>query len=121
MRPRIESIGTPDGEPLESIKVADVRSFNEVVRVLIGPSVGEGEEIFDIYICSPGWIECQCEEKGYWLARRTWVLSHWEVSLVRRAIQETVLRVTGNSWQAISQQLAAFMMWEFQDYKEWSE
>jgi hypothetical protein len=49
--------------------VEDVLRFHEFVRVFIGSSDEEGAESFDVSVSSPSWIEAQCEEKGYWLAR----------------------------------------------------
>jgi hypothetical protein len=101
--------------------VEDVLRFHEFVRVFIGSSDEEGAESFDVSVSSPSWIEAQCEEKGYWLARWTLVLSHWDVSLIRRAVHETVMRVTGDSWEAIAEQLSTFMTWEFENYQDYKE
>jgi hypothetical protein len=118
VRPRIESIGTLLGEPLESIDIPDRNNFDETVRVLIGPEDGHGEEIFDVHIASPQWIEGECIRKGYWSSQKTIVIADWTVEKVRAAVQGCVFKVSGDSWQSIAQQLAGFMFWEFQDYKE---
>jgi len=118
MRAQIHSIGTLIGDHLESVEVEDALHFSEMVRVLIGPESSEGEEIFDICVVSPQWIESECERVGYWKSLRTLVISRWDVELVKKAIRGTVEKVHGDSWDAVARQLAAFMFWEFQDYRE---
>jgi hypothetical protein len=118
MKPRIESIESANAESLESIDIQDMENFHVWVTALIGPSDRPGEEIFSFSVCSPQWIAEETSRKGYFLTRRLLVMSYWDTTLVKRAIEELVSSVTGDSWHEIARKLATISYWEFEDYTD---
>jgi len=85
---------------------------------MIGPDGAPGEESFDFFVCTPAWLEGECERKGFFLIRRFLAVSHWDAGLVRRAIENVVSSVTGDSWPELASKLATIAYWEFEDYRE---
>jgi hypothetical protein len=118
MKAHIRHIGLPQGDELESFRPDDLSNFYVTVRAMIGPDGEPGEESFDFSVCNPAWLEGECERKGFFLIRRFLAVSHWDASLVRRAIENEVSSVTGNSWPELASKLAAIAYWEFEDYRE---
>jgi len=118
MRARISNIGTQFGEPLESVQVEKRENFHEWVRAQIGPTPGQGEEIFDFLVCSPEWVNEECRRTGYFMARRVLIVPQWDPDLVKKAIEYVVSLVTADTWQEIASTLSSIASWEFEDYQD---
>lgn len=118
IKPRVDSIGLQNGQDLELFNSNDPEKFDVVVRVMIGPSTGDGEESFDFRVCSPEWISAESNLKGHFLARRVLVLPYWNVDLIRSEIMKEVSALTGETWDELATQLCKIARWEFEDYPE---
>jgi hypothetical protein len=117
IKPRVESIELVNGRDLETLELKDPQRFHVTVRAMIGPDPGEGEESFDFRVCSQEWMNEEIEKRGYFLGRQM-VISHWNVALVRRAINAAISPIVADSWKDLAMKLSAFASWEFEDYRE---
>lgn len=54
-------------EPLREYRPPNPKNFGILVRMMIGPDSLPGAESFDLFVCSPNWIENNCDiEKFMW-------------------------------------------------------
>lgn len=118
MRPRIRSISANHYEDFETFQPKNPTNFAIEVRVMIGTEQGEGEESFDFSVCTPDWLQAQCDETGYFFAGRRLVVDHWDVSLVRRFLDKRISTIVADSWSELADKISRFSHWEFEDYRE---
>jgi hypothetical protein len=79
---------------------------------------GEGEESFDITICTPKSLAQECAANGFGLGRHRLVLSTYDPSLIMTALRKLVTSCTGPSWAEIGSKIARIAYWEFEDYQD---
>lgn len=93
--------------------------FGVNVTALLGPAGGEGEESFQLTVCTPAWVaENVAMPKGFAFLRHHLVVERWDEELVRRAIQDLCLRNEGSDWPEVATKLSRYAYWEFEDYRE---
>jgi Immunity protein 8 len=117
MRPIINSIGLTDGDSLESFRPKDSENFCVCVRAMIGPVDQEGEESFDVQVCTPQALAEELNLRGYSFIRRRLIVRFWAPDLIREAIQRRVSTITADSWTELAYKLTEFADWEFENYQ----
>ena len=115
IKPRISSIELQNGWDLESHPPIDKERFDLVVRAIIGPDPGEGEEFFDFPLCSIRWINDEIDRDGFCALQRRLAISHWDPSIVRKAIDQLISPLYGESWDQLAAKLMRFARWEFEE------
>jgi hypothetical protein len=116
MHPVIRSITLNTGDSLEVFRPDDPEDFNVEVRALIGPSDQDGEESFDITVCTPLSLIAELELRDHAFIRRRLLVSNWAPKLVEEALRNRVTTITGDSWEEVANKLCEFAAWEFENY-----
>lgn len=105
-------------EPLSSYLSMDLERFNLLVRVMVGPHPGEGEEAFDVAICTPLWLSDECERSGWVSGQHTIIVSAYRWPVIETAIKKLVEQHSGHSWREVACKVAQVGQWEFTDFRE---
>lgn len=84
MRAELRRLWSPDVDPVSDYAPEDPKTFGVLVRALVGPSDGEGEESFDFIVCSSCWFDAQGYEKGFAWPRHHLFLERWDYAIVER-------------------------------------
>lgn len=88
------------------------------LRLLVGPEGEEGEESFDLTVCSPGWLEARVRNESVYDARHHLVVMTFDYPLLASYLKRRVEACHGSSWNEVARQLARLAYWEFEDYRE---
>jgi hypothetical protein len=114
---QVKKIYTSEMDDLERYTPENPDSFCALVRAMVGPRGGEGEESFDIRVCTPKWLEEQVRRDGFLLGRHYLFVEHYDPPLIRRIITRFVERITGESWRDVAEKISRIAYWEFEDYE----
>jgi hypothetical protein len=117
MRAEVKAIYTTDMDYLELYPPEDPGRFRIWVRAMVGSKVGEGEDSFDICVCTPSWIEEACEREGFVVGRHFLVVGRFDVAFIKKVIIELIEGCEGNTWQEVAEKVSRIGHWEFEDYK----
>jgi immunity protein 8 of polymorphic toxin system len=112
----VKKIYTVEMDDLERHVPLNLDKFCVVIRTMVGPRGSEGEESFDINVCTPKWIEEQVEKEGFVLGRGYLVVGRYDPSLIRNTIVRLVESMSGGSWQEVAEKVSRIGYWEFEDY-----
>lgn len=97
----------------------DGEDFAVNVQALLGPIDGEGEESFQVTVCTPGWLLANLPmPKGLVFLRHHLVVERRDEALVEQAIRGLCLRTEGPDWTTVAAKLSRYGYWEFEDYRE---
>jgi hypothetical protein len=87
---------------------------------MIGPAEREGEESFDMVVCTPEWLKQNHVATEIVLGRHHVIVFGYDYESLASYIASFAERCTGESWQDVAQQLSRLGKWEFEDYREYS-
>ncbi len=106
-------------QPEPSSLSADPKDFCPLARLYVGPADGEGEDSFDVTVCSPEWIAERCRVDGLFDARHHLVVDvdSFDQRSLRLWLEERVHSVSGNDWATVGAKLGRLGFWEFEDYR----
>jgi hypothetical protein len=114
---KVRGIFSVEMDELELHVPLDTQNFSAVVRVMVGPRDGDGEESFDINVCSPEWLKERVELDGFALGLHRLFIESYDPARIRKLITKFVEKYSGESWQELGLKLSRIAYWEFQDHR----
>ena len=103
---------------LDEYAPVDQEDFGFQLRLLVGPSDSQGEESFDLTVCTLAWLAARCEADGFVLGRHHLILSRFSASAIKRILVKAVERWSGDSWSDVAEKVSRIGYWEFEDYND---
>jgi Immunity protein 8 len=117
VRPVLKRLHSPDIPDLESYSPEDPNSFSFLLQAMFGPEGGEGDESFDIVICTPAWLSREVARKGFVDGRHHLIVREYNLSHLRSFLSQYAKNSASNTWQEAANKLSRLGKWEFEDYK----
>jgi hypothetical protein len=107
---------------LHSTDIADVATyvpdeednFGFVLRAMVGPMNSEGEESFDIIVCTPRWLLDKYGTSDVLLGLHKLIVFKYDYHRLRQFIEKYLMRCSGDTWQEIAQKVSLLGQWEFE-------
>lgn len=118
MKGEIKNIFSMDIDDLESFRPKIQDSFNISLRIIAAPEGSEGEESFDIQVCTPKWLSENMKEKDVVIGRHFLFVMHYDYGLIVNRIKEYINECDGADWVEIATKISRLGHWEFEDYRE---
>jgi len=95
----------------------DAEDFICTFGLTIGPTDGDGGELFYITVCTPKRLEKLCEKDGFVWGRHHLIVPYFDLEKIRAIFTKFVNNCSGLTWQEIGPKLARLGAWEFEDYR----
>ena len=115
--PQVKGIYTWEGDHLELHVPQDPQKFCILVRAMVGPRGSEGEESFDINVCTPQWLDEQVAREGFVFGIHRLFVRTYDPVYIKNLITKFIERYSGDSWREVAEKIGRIGQWEFEDYK----
>ncbi len=92
-------------------------NFGFILRAMIGPLDGEGEESFDIVVCTPKWLIEKYGPSDILLGLHKLIVFKYDYDRLRGFIEKFLMRCSGSSWHEVGQKANLLGQWEFEAYR----
>jgi hypothetical protein len=112
----VEITESPDLNPQHYLP-QDLESFGCTLGLTIGPSNGEGGELFYLTACSPKWLAMACKKDGFLWGRYHLIVPEYNLKAILQIVTKFVDNCSGESWNSVAGKLARFANWEYEDYE----
>lgn len=113
----VKAIYTTDMDRLEQHPPNDTERFCLWVRAIVGSKGGQGEESFDIGVCTPNWLASKCQEGGFVVGRHYLIVNQYDPAYIKQVITELIEKCEGSSWREVAEKVSRIGHWELQDYQ----
>lgn len=121
VRPKLKSIHSPDILDLEAFQPEDDGNFCFLLQAMFGSEDAEGEESFDIVVCTPQWLEQNMSKDELVVGRHHLIVKEYNIERLRSFLSEYGRQCEADSWDEAAQRLSRISKWEFEDYVAYSE
>lgn len=118
MNAELKRIHCPDVFDLESFVPEVVDNFCLFLQIMVGPQGKEGEESFDIELCTPKWIEGKVANGEFFIGRHYVFVREYNYEKLQIFIDTFLRGCSGQNWNEIAEKVARVGKWEFEDYQE---
>jgi len=114
--PELRGLHSPDVEDLSAFRPSEGVAFSILVQAVFGPAGAEGEESFDIVVCSPEWLAEELTRHAAITGRHLMIVKSFDLEAFRRHLVEIASRCQGATWVDVATKLSTIGRWEFEDY-----
>ena len=118
MKAELRALHSPDLADLEHGSPPDPADFGILVQAMIGPEDEEGEESFDILVCTPSWLANEVPTDGHLWGRHYLFVTRYDFAAIESAVRKLCDSAEGPDWSAVAAVLARYGAWEFENYQE---
>jgi hypothetical protein len=119
--PEIKGIYASDLYDLEEYVPEDQECFSVPVRVMVGQRGSEGEESFDILVCSVKWLEERLAKDGFLFGRHYLFVPAFDGKKIKGLLTKMIEPHTSNTWTEVARKIGRLGLWEFEDYPDTDE
>lgn len=118
MNAELKRLHSPDIYDLEHFHAEDPENFAFLLQVMVGPEGEDGEESFDIEVCTPKWLEQTYGVDEIVIGRHLLIVREFNYQRIVSFIKGYLSKCSGENWNDIAQKVSRLGMWEFEDYIE---
>jgi hypothetical protein len=119
MRPIIKEIHSPDVSDLAKYIPIDKTNFGFLLQVMVGPEGSEGEESFDIVVCTPKWLSQNYTGEDIIIGRHRLIMFEYNYDRLINRIRTYIDSCEADSWSKVAEKIGRLGKWEFEDYQEY--
>jgi Immunity protein 8 len=116
MRAELRRLHSPDIDDLASYAPSQ-GTFGFLLQVMAGPQGGEGEESFDVLVCTLEWLKQNRSRTDLIIGRHYLIVFEYDYERLRSFIDGYCSQCSGETWQKVAERLGRLGKWEFEDYK----
>lgn len=116
VRAALKRLHSPDVFDLEGYWPTDETCFGILVQAMFGPADADGEESFEILVCTPKWLEQQIAKRGILVGLHHLVVNEYDFGAIRDFLSSYAQKCEGSSWQVVAALLSEIGRWEYENY-----
>lgn len=121
MKPKLKNIHSPDVFDLSEFIPKIAGNFSLLIQMMVTPFNGEGEESFDILVCTPQWLLDNHNRSDIIVGRHYLIVFEYDYLRIYKRLKELVENIEGENWEEIGMKISRIGKWEFEDYRSNSD
>ena len=118
MKAEIKYFHSPDISNLENYIPDFKDEFGFLLQMMVGEKESEGEESFDLFVCTPKWLINHNTKETIIYGRHYLIVFEYNYEKIVQELIKYVESVRGKNWESIAEQIGKIGKWEFENYKE---
>lgn len=118
MKAEIKYFHSPDIENLESFSPKLADNFCFLLQVFVGRKGVEGEESFDMLVCTPKWLMENNKEDSIIFGHHYLIVFKYNFNSISNSLNRYIESMNGENWVKIVEKIRQVGKWEFEDYRE---
>jgi hypothetical protein len=116
MKAELKGLFSPDVDDLENFRPNDPNNFCFLLQVMAAPEGSEGEESFDIEVCTPTWLAETYAPDNIIFGRHHIIVQQYNYEKLAQVIVEILEECSGENWEEVATKISRYGKWEFEDY-----
>ena len=117
VRAEIKRFHSPDVLNLRTYVPEDAGDFGFLLQIMAGPVGRDGEESFDVVVCTARWIGQHLGTDGILVVRHYVVVDSYDYERLEAFLRHYVDQCSGTTWEEVAFRLGRLGKWEFEDYR----
>ena len=116
MRAKLKRVHSPDILDFSTYWPEDPANFGFLLQMRVGPDDQDGEEAFDLTVCTPKWLTQNYRLEDIVVGRHKLIVFEYDFHRLLRFLEAFCQRCTGSTWEEVAAQVSQLGRWEFESY-----
>jgi hypothetical protein len=117
MKAVLRGLHSPDVPDLGQYVPTIPDEFGFLLQIFAGPDDGDGEESFDVLVCTPAWLCNHHARTDIVIGRHHMILFEYNYPRLVDFVTQYVNTCEGPAWEDVAEKLGRLGKWEFEDYQ----
>lgn len=117
MKAELRRLHSPDVLDLVSWTPSE-KDFGVLIQLMVGPLCGQGEESFDVTVCTVAWLADRVMRARMLDLRHHVLVQAYDYHALESFFRKRVSNCSGASWPEVAAHVGRIGKWEFEDYRE---
>jgi hypothetical protein len=117
MRAQLRRLHSPDVQDLKTFSPLPVDAFGFLLQIMVGPEEQQGEDSFDVVVCTPDWLKRNFKTSDIILGQGRILVFEYNYERLRSFIERYCEKCVADTWQDIATKLSRIGRWEFEGYQ----
>jgi hypothetical protein len=119
MKAKLKNIISPDVDNLEYYIPLEKDNFCLLCQLILAPEDSEGEESFDVLICTPNWLNQNHSKSDVIFGQYYLIVFEYNYITIKDKIETYIDSIEANNWIELARIIGRIGKWEFEDYQEY--
>ena len=106
-------------EKLQDYQPIDKENFSFLGTFYVGEKDIEGEDNFDVFVCTPKWLLENTQKDDVIFGRHYIIVSEYNYDTIYQALKKEIDSIEEDNWDKIGEKIGRIGHWEFEDYQEY--
>lgn len=116
MKAEIKRFHSPDIFDLSNFHPRVEDNFGFLLQVMIGVKGSDGEESFDLIVCTPKWLEDSFSQVDVVFGEHYLIVFKYDIGKIKETLSSYVGQLEEENWAALANKIDRIGKWEFRDY-----
>ena len=116
MRAALKRLHSPDVHDLAQFTPTEADKFGLLVQLLVGPAGSDGEESFEVIVCTAKWLAERYRAQSARTLRHHVLVHEFEYNALKSYFEKLIGDCYGESWNDVAARVSRIGRWEFEDY-----
>jgi hypothetical protein len=117
VKAELKRLHSPDIDDLKNYSPSDKECFGFLLQIMVGVQDKEGEESFDVVVCTPQWLLLKYQRNGLFFALHHLIMFQYDYTMLFSKLKSYIDNIHGDNWNDIAHKISYIGKWEFQNYK----
>lgn len=117
MRANLKRLHSPDVDDLKQFSPKNPKDFAFLLQIFVGVEGSDGEDSFDLQVCTPAWLERECKRVGVVSGRHRLIVDCFDINAIEMYLQDYCENIVADDWDGIAAILGELGSWEFDGYR----
>jgi Immunity protein 8 len=117
MKAELKRLHSPDVHDLRSFYPQPADEFGFHLQIMVGPEGQQGEESFDVVVCTPDWLKRQFKTSDIVIGHGRILVFEYDYERLRSFIARQCAKCVADTWLEIASKLSRIGWWEFEGYQ----
>ncbi|MFU8862096.1 MAG: immunity 8 family protein [Cyclonatronaceae bacterium] len=118
MKAEVKYFHSPDIPELDTFQPEEIDNFCFLLQMFVGVKGKEGEESFDITVCTPKWLISNYGKENIIFGRHYLIVFEYNYKKFIQELTRYVEFLEGKDWNSLAKQIGRIGKWEFEDYQK---
>ena len=116
MKAKLRNIHSPDIFDLQGFVPKEENDFGLLLQLIVSALDSDGEESFDIMLCTPKWLTRNHKKTDIIFGRHYLIVFEYNYRKIYDKLKVSVESIEVETWDEIGLKIGRIGKWEFEDY-----
>ena len=116
MKAELKRLHSPDIDDLKQFIPNDANSFSFLLQIMVGQINLDGEESFDVIVCTPVWLLNEYRKSDVLFLRHFIIVFEYNYENIFSCIKQKIESLEYSNWDEFGKKMGEIGKWEFENY-----